>query len=85
MRYRRVVIEGATYFFTVVTHRRQQLFKNPDAVQLLTDAITQVREKHPFEIAAQVVLPDHLHALWTLPQGDANYTMRWRLIKETFT
>ena len=85
MRYRRVVIEGACYFFTVVTHQRQRHFSEPRAVQLLADAITKVRDRHPFEIEAQVVLPDHLHALWTLPDGDANYAKRWRLIKETFT
>ena len=85
MRYRRVLIGGATYFFTVVTHERHPLFSDPMAVQLLADAISKVRERHPFEVEAQIVLPDHLHALWTLPDGDAKYATRWRLIKETFT
>ena len=85
MRYRRVVTEGATYFFTVVTHQRQPLFSDPQTLHLLANAITIVRDRHPFEIEAQVILPDHLHALWTLPDGDANYATRWRLIKEAFT
>ena len=85
MRYRRVLLGGATYFFTVVTHERYPLFSDPKAVQLLTDAISKVRDRHPFDIEAQIVLPDHLHALWTLPEGDAKYATRWRLIKEAFT
>ena len=85
MHYRRVRIEGATYFFTVVTHDREKLFVNPATVKLLNDAIAKVRDRHPFEIEAQVVLPDHLHVLWTMPEGDAAYATRWRLIKETFT
>ena len=85
MRYRRVVIKGASYFFTVVTFQRQRLFADPRSVELLTEAIAIIRERHPFEIEAQVVLPDHLHAVWTLPEGDDNYAARWRLIKEAFT
>jgi putative transposase len=85
MRYRRVKQEGATYFFTVVTHRRRPLFKDPQTVAWLEAAIQATRLRHPFEIDAQVVLPDHLHTLWTLPAHDANYSTRWRLIKEAFT
>ena len=85
MRYRRLTIEGASYFFTLVTHQRRPLFGNPDVVKLLNDAIENIRTRHPFEIEAQVVLPDHLHAIWKLPDHDANYATRWRLIKEAFT
>ena len=85
MRYRRVLIEGASYFFTVVTHDRQPLFRDPQSVQLLSDSIAKTRERHPFEIEAQVILPDHLHAIWALPDGDTSYATRWRLIKESFT
>ena len=85
MRYRRVRIVGASYFFTVVTHERRRLFSDPQAVDLLAAAIAKVRDRHPFEIEAQVVLPDHLHTIWALPDGDANYATRWRLIKEAFT
>ena len=85
MHYRRFRIEGATYFFTVVTHERRLLFNEPQALRMLADATARVRDRHPFEIVAQVVLPDHLHAIWTLPEGDASYATRWRLIKEGFT
>ena len=85
MRYRRLLVGGASYFFTVVTHDRQRLFSDPQTFQMLADAITKVRERHPFEIEAQVILPDHLHSLWTMPDGDANFGSRWRLIKEACT
>jgi putative transposase len=85
MRYRRVRIEGGSYFFTVVTHRRQKLFDNPAAVELLETAIADVRAAHPFEIEAQVILPDHLHTIWSLPDGDSDFPMRWRQIKSAFT
>ena len=85
MRYRRITIEGANYFFTLVTYQRRPLLSNHEAVKLLNDAIEGIRSRHPFTIEAQVVLPDHLHAIWKLPEHDANYTTRWRLIKEAFT
>ena len=85
MRYRRVKLEGAAYFFTVVTYGRRELFRDPAVVELLDSAIARVQVRHPFELEAQVVLPDHIHALWQLPPNDADYSTRWRLIKEAFT
>jgi putative transposase len=85
VRYRRVNAAGATFFFTLVTELRRPLFQEPDAVGLFLGAVEKVRSRHPFEIDAYVVLPDHLHVLWTLPEGDANFSTRWRLIKEAFT
>ena len=85
MRYRRVNAAGATFFFTLVTERRRPLFREPETVALLLAAVEKVRSRHPFEMDAYVVFPDHLHALWTLPEGDANFSTRWRLIKEAFT
>ena len=85
MRYRRVRVEGGTYFFTVVTHQRKPILGNEHAVALLLEAIDKIRARHPFEIDAQVILPDHLHAMWTLPEADADFSKRWRLIKEAFT
>ena len=70
MHYRRMHVPGASYFFTVVTHERRPIFADAQAVRLLEAAIERVREKRPFTIEAQVVLPDHLHAIWTLPDGD---------------
>ena len=81
MRYRRVRIEGGTYFFTVVTHKRRPIFKTADDVATLMHAVASVQNMHPFDLVAHVVLPDHLHMLWTLPDGDSDYPMRWRQIK----
>ncbi len=83
--YKRFKVEGASYFFTVVTHERRRLSEDPDAVALLTWVIADVQRRHPFEVEAHVILPDHLHVLWQLPDGDADYPKRWRLIKEGFT
>ena len=85
MQYRRTYHPGACYFFTVVTHRRYPWFSNPDAVAQLRLAIQQEKARRPFEIDAFVVMPDHLHAVWTLPEGDSDYSMRWRNIKRAFT
>ena len=85
MRYRRLLIPGACYFFTVVVARRQPIFYESGAVALLEQAISLVKSRHPFEIEAQVILPDHVHAIWQLPDGDADYAGRWRLIKSEFT
>jgi putative transposase len=85
MRYKRLKVEGASYFFTVVTHERRKLFLDADVVAWYNEAVTRVQQRHPFDLEAQVVLPDHLHALWQLPRDDADYSTRWRLIKEAFT
>lgn len=79
--YRRMQVPGTTYFFTLATFRRQPLLTHPDSVTAIRDAIRMVRKVLPFEIVAFVVLPDHLHAIWTLPPGDADYPRRWALIK----
>ncbi len=85
MKYRRLHVEGATYFFTLVTEQRRPIFREPQIVDLLNGAIEKVRARHPFEIDAHVVLADHLHTIWTLPENDARYSMRVGLIKEAFT
>ena len=85
MSYRRLYVPGAVYFFTVVTYRRQPLFADPHNVELLRDAFCQVKQQYPFTIDAIVVLPDHIHALWSLPDGDADYSGRWRRIKTYFS
>jgi putative transposase len=85
MRYRRIKVEGASYFFTLVTQDRRKLFTDAETVVLLEQAIARVKQRHPFEVEAQVIMPDHLHALWHLPERDADYSTRWRLIKEGFT
>jgi putative transposase len=85
MRYRRAWIPGASYFFTVVTDNRRPLLATDSAVDVLRQAFRTVRTKRPFVLDAMVVLPDHLHCIWTLPPGDADFATRWRLIKTWFT
>ncbi|MEM1061135.1 MAG: transposase [Planctomycetota bacterium] len=83
--YRRAHVPGGTFFFTVVTHGRRPLFRDPAAVERLREAIRVERIRRPFTIDAFVVLPDHLHAIWTLPHGDGDFSIRWSAIKAHFT
>ncbi len=84
MHYRRSLVAGGTWFFTVNLADRHQdyLIRHID---VLRQAVRQTRSRHTFEIIAMVVLPDHLHAIWTLPPGDADYPLRWALIKSAFS
>jgi putative transposase len=83
--YRRWRIAGGTYFFTVVTHDRRAILTNDVARACLREAIRIVRARRRFRIDAIVILPDHLHTIWSLPPGDADYATRWQLIKRRFT
>ncbi len=83
--YRRSRVEGGTYFFTVVTYGRIPIFNNSAARKLLHDAWLDTCSRFPFESIAICLLPDHLHCIWRLPEGDADYSKRWRVIKEKFT
>ncbi|MGB3239304.1 MAG: transposase [Geitlerinemataceae cyanobacterium] len=83
--YRRYTLSGGTYFFTQVTHQRQPWLCSEIARTHLRAAIQHVRQKYPFTIDAIVLLPDHIHAIWTLPGGDSDYATRWRLIKTYVT
>ena len=85
MQYRRAFLPGASYFFTLVTECRRPILASTAAVEVLRSAFRTVRKTRPFEINAIVVLPDHLHCIWTLPSGDADFATRWRLIKTHFT
>ena len=85
MEYRRANVAGGTYFFTVVTEKRQKILCLPKNVSLLRDAFGYVMQKHPFIIDAVVILPDHLHCIWTLPENDQDFSTRWRLIKSYFS
>jgi putative transposase len=82
--YRRNFIVGGSFFFTVnLADRRLCLLT--DHIGELRAAFRETRLRHPFTTDAMVVLPDHLHAIWTLPEGDADFADRWRLIKSTFS
>jgi putative transposase len=84
MRYPRADVAGGTYFFTVnLAERKRALLL--DHVDVLREALKGVKLAHPFRIDAMVLLPDHLHALWTLPVDDRDYPMRWMLIKAGFS
>lgn len=84
-RYRRARVAGGTYFFTVVTERRQRVLVLPEVRAALRAAIENVRVARPFDIKGWVLLPDHIHAIWTLPPDDADFATRWRLIKSHVT
>jgi putative transposase len=71
--YRRAFHPGGTFFFTLVTYRRARFLCDDLARALLRRAIDACRAVAPFEVHAFVLLPDHLHAIWTLPQGDAKW------------
>ena len=83
--YRRWRKPGGIYFFTCVTYHRNRLLTSATARPLLRSAIEQTQTERPFDILAFVLLPDHMHALWQLPPGDDQYSVRWRLIKARFT
>jgi putative transposase len=83
--YRRANMPGGTYFFTVVTERRQRVLTDPAMRLALREAIAAVRTTRPFVIDGWVLLPDHLHTIWTLPPNDADFATRWRLIKSHVT
>jgi putative transposase len=82
--YRRNRAPGAAYFFTVnLADRRSDLLVT--RIDALRAAVRDVRRRSPFHIDAWVVLPDHMHCLWTLPEGDSDFSRRWRDIKTAFS
>jgi len=82
-RYIRAHIPGGSFFFTLILlDRRRHLLT--EHIELLRTAFRDVRQKRPFQIDAIVLLPDHLHCVWTLPPDDADYSTRWRLVKTAF-
>jgi putative transposase len=83
--YRRAFIPGGTFFFTVVTERRARILCTEPARGFLGKALRDCRGRWPFQIDALVLLPDHLHSIWTLPPGDADYSKRWAWIKKEFS
>ena len=81
--YRRVKVKGGTYFFTVVTYDRQPILIGDQVRSALREGIQEVRQSLPFAIDAWVLLPDHLNAVWTLPENDDNFVSRWAIIKRS--
>src|SRR5258708_5630395 len=82
--YRRAKIEGRVFFFTVVlADRKSNLLI--DEIERLRKSYRLVKQNRPFETVAICVLPDHLHALWAMPPGDADFSTRWGLIETGFS
>jgi putative transposase len=82
--YRRTKTKGSVFFFTVVLAERPSnlLF---DEIGRLRLSYGTVQQRRPFETIAICILPDHVHALWALPEGDADFSSRWSLIKSGFS
>jgi putative transposase len=95
MDYRRTFVPGGTYFFTIVTYQRRKIFTEECVVALLRQALRAVQVRNPFQVEAAVILPDHFHMIWRLPENDSDFPTRpvrlrsgmfqWRLIKSHFT
>jgi putative transposase len=82
--YRRVRVEGSVFFFTVVLAERPSNLLE-DQIDRLRQVYRTIQQRRPFETIAICVLPDHLHALWALPDGDADFSSRWSSIKSGFS
>jgi putative transposase len=81
--YRRNYVQGGTYFFTVNLQNRKSSLLT-DQIELLRSVVHQTKSESPFQINAWVVLPDHMHCIWTLPRNDKNFPGRWKQIKTLF-
>jgi putative transposase len=83
--YRRSYVPGGVFFLTLVTYQRIPIFSEVENISLLRKAIAKMRNEKPFDITAAVVLPDHLHFIWSLPPDDSNYSQRVSRLKVLFT
>jgi putative transposase len=83
--YRRAYIPGATWFFTVNLAERRGNRLLVDKIDSLRLAFAYVRQRRPFRMEAVVILPDHLHCIWTLPPDDLDFSTRWNVLKGHFS
>jgi putative transposase len=83
--YRRIYTPGATWFFTVNLAERNHNTLLVDKIEPLRQAFRYIKQRHSFHIDAVVVMPDHLHCIWTLPEGDFDFSTRWSLLKGQFS
>ena len=83
--YRRLYIKGGIYFFTVVTYDRKPILSDEIALKRLKASFRYTLQKHPFKIKGLVILPDHLHCIWQLPENDHDFSIRWNMIKRYFS
>jgi putative transposase len=83
--YRRAHVPGGSFFFTVVTYDRVPLFADDRGRRVLGSLLREAKKRWLFTINAIVLLPEHLHVIWSLPSGDTAYSTRWAWIKKEFT
>lgn len=83
--YRRYYQPGGCFFFTLVTEGRAPILTTAHGRSALREAILKAKSRWPFGMPAVVLLPDHIHAIWNLPRGDADFSTRWAFIKQAFT
>ena len=83
--YRRYHSRSNCHFFTLVSYQRKPFFIQPEFRTIFHNSIKQIQQKHPFEIDAMVLLPDHLHCILTFPDNDTDYSRRWSMIKRFVT
>ena len=83
--YRRARLQGGAYFFTLTSFERRPILTDDRCRIALREVIVDVKKSMPFESIAWVLLPDHLHTIWQLPEGDANFSARWSTIKRNVT
>ncbi len=84
-RYTRLRESGGTYFFTVVTYKRRPFLTEDLARSCLRHAMDTTAQKLPYTTEAICLLPDHLHCVWSLPEGDSDFSTRWASIKSQFS
>ena len=83
--YKRTFERGGMFFFTLVTHRRRHLFSTAMARKCLRQSIVEEQTNHSFDLTAVVLLPDHLHCIWELPDNDGDFSKKWGRIKSRFS
>ena len=83
--YRRAYIPGGSWFFTVNLAERKPNQLLVEKIDLLRNAFEYTKQRYPFRMDAVVILPDHLHCIWTLPQADADFSTRWNMLKGYFS
>ncbi|SEF85804.1 putative transposase [Nitrosomonas ureae] len=83
--YRRVYVPGGSWFFTVNLAERKNNRLLVEKIDLLRSAFEYTKQRYPFRMNVVVILPDHLHCIWTLPQTDADFSTRWKLLKSCFS
>jgi len=83
--YLRIKLEGCLYFFTVVTFDRKPILTSNRSIEILRSVIKEVQSDLPFIIEGFVLLPNHIHSIWRMPENEKDYSKRWQAIKAKFT